>query len=80
MYFKIHNVIHYIPIREVVNLSGTKPLSRSSQQNNISLELAITTLLNASIDEISEVLKEIPPEKMGKIAIAIGQVWQEASD
>ncbi len=61
-------------------MSGTKPLSHPSQQNNISLELAIARLVNASIDEISEVLKQVPPEKMGKIAIAIGQVWQQTDE
>ncbi len=83
------------PIIEVDTLSQAKPLSRVShghikranairpscpQQNNISLELAIARILNASVEEISEVLKEVPPEKTGKLAIAIGQMWQEKSD
>ena len=58
-------------MEEVVILSHTKPLSRASQQNNISLDLAIATILNASVEEISEVLKEVPPEKTGKLAIAL---------
>lgn len=61
-------------------MSQAKSLSRVSQKNNISLELAISRVLNASVEEISEVLKEVPPEKTGKLAIAIGQMWQEKSD
>ena len=52
-------------------LSQTKPLSRLSQQDYISLELAIARIVNANVNEISEVLKQVPPEKTAKIAIAI---------
>lgn len=51
-------------------MSHTKPLSRVSQQNHISLELALATILDASIEEISEVLKQAPFSKRGKVAIA----------
>ena len=57
-------------------MSQTKPLSRASQQNNISLEMAIATILDASIEEITEALKQIPPEKKQRIALA----WFLTSD
>ena len=72
MYHSIQNVIKITShLLEVVNLSQAKPLSRVSQQNNISLESAIATILNASMEEISEILKQIPPEKTQSIVIAV---------
>lgn len=70
----------YNPVIEVDTLSQAQPRISGSQQNNISLELAIARILNASVEEISEILKQVPSEKTGKIAIAIGRVWQEKLD
>ena len=67
-------------------MSQTKPLSRASQKDNISLEMAIATILDASIEEITEALKKIPPEKKQRIALAwvltsnveeMTEVWQQ---
>ncbi len=61
-------------------MSQIKPLSPSSQQQNISLEMAIAKLLDASIEEISQVLEQAPPDKTVKLVIAVGNTWQNKSD
>ena len=50
-------------------MSQVQSFSRPSQQD-ISLELAIATILNASREEMAGVLKQIPPEKKQRIALA----------
>lgn len=48
-------------------------------RENISVELAIATISQASVEEISQALKQIPRSATAKIAIAIGDVWQQSA-
>jgi hypothetical protein len=48
-------------------------------QENISVESAIATISQASVEEISQALKQVPCSATAKIAIAIGNVWQHSA-
>ena len=52
-------------------MSQTKSFLPSTQQNCVALDLAITTLANASRSELVEVIKQLPTEKRQTMAIAL---------
>lgn len=52
-------------------MSQTKPLSSPSQQDSISLQLALAMLGNASREEFSEAMEQLPKEKRREMAIAL---------
>lgn len=60
---------NYNQIGEVFNLSQAKPSSCRSQQNCISLELAIATVANASMEEFLAVMKQLPPDKRRRMVV-----------
>jgi len=53
--------------------------SSCAVQESISVELAIATISQASVEEISQALKQVPCSATAKIAIAIGNVWQQSA-
>jgi hypothetical protein len=63
---------------------GENSLSKINQsscvvQENISVESAIATISQASVEEISQALKQVPRSATAKIVIAIGMIWQQSA-
>jgi hypothetical protein len=65
---------------------GENSLSKINQsscavQESISVELAlaIATISQASVEEISQALKQVPCSATAKIVVAIGRVWQQSA-
>lgn len=52
-------------------MSQTKSFPPSAQQNHVSLDLIISTLINASRSELLEVIEKLPTEKKQAMAIAL---------
>ena len=69
----------YILIQEVNSLSKTNQLSRAVKKSNIPLELAIATISQASVEEISQALGKVPRSTTAKIVVAIGHLWQQSA-
>ncbi len=60
-------------------MSKINQLSQAVKKNNIPIELAIATISQASVEEISQALKKVPRSATAKIVVAIGRVWQESA-
>jgi hypothetical protein len=53
--------------------------SSCAVRESISVELAIATISQASVEEISQALKQVPRSATAKIVIAIGMIWQQSA-
>ena len=60
-------------------MSKANQLSRTVKQDNIPIELAIATISQASVEEISQALEKVPRSATAKIAVAIGRYWKESA-
>ncbi len=60
-------------------MSKTNQLSGAVKKGNITLELAIAIISQASVEEISQALKKVPRSVTAKIVIAIGRYWKESA-
>lgn len=52
-------------------------LSSRTTESNVSLELAVSAILDYSAEEITAALKQASAENIAKLAIAVGKVWEE---
>lgn len=56
----------------------TSRLFKVAKKSDIPLELAIAAISQASVEEISQALENVPNYATAKIVMAIGNQWQKS--